>query len=98
MPRGEQNETVGRAPGVLWRELPGAVVILQPDDSVVRLTGPGALLWVMLDHAATIAELEDAFASPTASGDDEADAPVDTGEQIRTYVAELRDLGLVTTA
>ena len=97
MPGGEQNEIVGRAPGILWRELPGAVVILQPDDSVVRLTGPGALLWMMLDHAATIAELEDAFAAPSSLDGGEAQDTIDTGGQIRTYVAELRDLGLVTT-
>jgi hypothetical protein len=98
VPGGEQIESVGRAPGVLWRELPGAVVILQPDDSVVRLTGPGALLWVLLDHAATIAELEDAFAGRDSPVGDEPEPAPGAGDQIRTYVIELRDLGLVTTA
>jgi len=78
---------VRRAPGALWRDLPESVLVLQVDDSVVRLTGPGRALWLVLEEPATVEQLEQAFV------DSDRSAMV---AGVRGYLGELEQLGLVT--
>ena len=82
MSAGEHTAVVRRRADALWREVPDAVLVLQPDDSVVRLTGAGKALWLVLEQPATVAELEDAFAPELADG-------------LPGYLDELAQLGLV---
>jgi len=77
---------VRRAPGALWRELPESVLVLRADDSVVRLTGPGRALWLVLDQPATVEQLEQAFV------DSDRSAMV---AGVRGYLTDLEHLGLV---
>jgi hypothetical protein len=78
-----RSPRVRRVAGTLWRDLPDSVMVLRPDDSVVKLTGPGRALWLVLAEPATVAELEQAF------------APTDLVAGLRDYLAELEQLGLV---
>ena len=81
-----RTELIRRVRGALWRGRPGAVLVLRPDDSVIRLTGPGSVLWLMLEEPATVAELADAFVAADDPG---------LLDGLGGYLVELRDLGLV---
>jgi hypothetical protein len=85
-------ERVRRRPGVVWRDLPTSLMILEPDDTVIRLVGPGRLLWLLLDEPASMTELEAFFASM----DDEAgDGAGELVAGVPDYVGRLGDLGLI---
>lgn len=81
---------VSRDPQALWRETSDAVLVLQADDTVVRLTGAGRALWLVLEQPATMGELEVAFAP---SNEDSVGPHLARG--LAGYLAELADLGLV---
>lgn len=53
-----------RAEGVLWRLVPGSLVVLSPDDGAapLSLTGPAVEAWDLLDRPLTTSELTEALA------------------------------------
>lgn len=84
---------VTRDPRALWRETSDAVLVLQADDSVVRLTGAGRALWLVLEQPATMAELELAFAPSPEDG-----LAPQLASGLADYLTELEELGLVDVA
>jgi len=72
---------IERHPSARWRDTPSSLLILGPDDDVVRLVGPGRQLWLALDAPTTLEAM-----TVEAGGDAEA---------VAEFVTELRALGLV---
>ena len=74
---------IARQPSALWRDTPSSLLVLTPGDDVVRLVGPGRLVWLALENPTTIADLSVALGDPDA---------------VATFVAELRAFDLVVDA
>jgi len=90
---GEQlPERVRRRDDVVWRDLPSSLLLLTPDDTVIRLTGAGRLLWLVLDEPATVTELEQFFASVT---DEAGTVHAELAAGVPDYVGHLGELGLI---
>jgi hypothetical protein len=86
-------ERLARAPGVLWRDLPGEVLLL--DDSMttpVAVVGPTAEVWDLLDVPRTVEELVHVLATTHGETED----VVGTG--VRATIDELVARGLVVPA
>jgi hypothetical protein len=57
------DEVFGRVPAALWREIPGALVVLGPEARKPRLiTGPAAGLWALMRKPVAIGAVVTALA------------------------------------
>lgn len=86
------TDRVSRRPGVVWRDLPTSLMILEPDDTVIRLVGAGRLLWLLLDEPTSLTDLEEFFES---IGDEAGGPSADLAAGVPEYLARLDELGLI---
>lgn len=57
---GSVPERFVRSPSVLWRKVPGRVLVLTGDEEH-ELLGPAADVWLMLEQSCTMDEVSDAL-------------------------------------
>jgi hypothetical protein len=79
---------VSRRSDALWRDTPGAVLVLGSDDDVICIEGAGRLLWLLLDEPTTVAELVRILRDEVPGGSDAVDG-------LEQGIRGLADLGLV---
>ena len=82
---------LAKAPTTAWRVIEGEAVILSMDSKVLRGLNPvGSRIWELIDGRRSVEEIVGAIVK-------EFDVePARAGEDVRSFVQEVLDKGLVT--